>query len=164
MNALADLAKQLMQQARSGDDEVKRLRKLAAQTKDPQEAKALKEFADELGGALWRQQKIARDMNGFLAYEDFKEMATPTEAEKNANQSLFGVSDPQSQLPIDFQPRDPQGRPYDPTHPSLGHDPNEPTATQYAHNAADDFALRVPDIVRDEGHAASHIDNVLTGC
>ena len=40
-NTLGDLAKTLMQQARAADDEVKRLRALAAKTKDPQEAKDL---------------------------------------------------------------------------------------------------------------------------
>lgn len=164
MNALGDLAKTLMQQSRSGDDEVKRLRKIAAQTKDPAESKALKDFADELGGALWRQQKIARDLNGLLAYEDFKDMAAWSDADKNMNQSVFGVKDPQAELPLDFQPRDAQGHPYNPMKPQLGHDPNEATATQYARAAADDFAGRIPDITQDEAHAASHIDTALTGC
>lgn len=164
LNAIADAAKSLMQQSRSGDDEVKRLRKLAQQSKDPAEAKELKAFADELGGALWRQQKIARDMNGFLAYQDFKEMATWSEADKQMNQATFGVPDPQAQLPTDVQPRNAQGQPYNTMHPLLGHDPNEATATQQLKSAADDFTQRIPDIVRDEANAAGHVDGALAGC
>ena len=164
MTALGDMAKTLMQQARSGDDEVKRLRKLAEQTKDPKEAKELKDFADELGGALWRQQTIARDLNGLLAHEDFTDMAAWSESDKNMNMATFGVTDPFAQLPSDFQPRDSQGHPYNPTHPSLGHDPNEATATQYARAAAGDFSARTGDIVHDETNAAQHIDGALAGC
>ncbi len=162
--ALGDLAKTLMMQARAADDEVKRLRDVAARSKDSQEGKDLKSFADELGGALWRQQKIARDLNGFLAYEDFHELAQPSEAEKSMNQSLFGVDDPQAEAPTDFQIRSRNGVPWSPMHPQMGHDPNEPTATQYAKAAASDFQSRIPDIVLDENHAASHVDGALAGC
>ncbi len=164
MNALGDMAKTLMQQARSGDDEVKRLRKIASQTKDPKAAKDLKDFADELGGALWRQQKIARDLNGFLAYEDFKEMATPTDGEKVANRSIFGVDDPQAEMPLEFQPRDAQGQHYNVMHPMIGHDPNDATATQYARAAADDLKARIPDILQDELNAAGKVDGALGSC
>ncbi|HET7815588.1 MAG TPA: hypothetical protein VFL13_14575 [Candidatus Baltobacteraceae bacterium] len=164
LNALGDMAKTLMQQSRSGDDEVKRLRKLAEQSKDPAEAKQLKQFADELGGALWRQQKIARDINGLLAYQDFKEMTTWNESDRQMNQATFGVPDPQAQLPADVQPHDSQGRPYNTMRPELGHDPNEPTATQQLKNAANDFTQRIPDIVRDESNAAGHVDGALAGC
>ena len=50
--ALGDFAKNLTLQSRSADDEVKRLRALAARSKDPNEKKELKAFADSLGGAL----------------------------------------------------------------------------------------------------------------
>lgn len=164
MNQLADLASAMMKQARSGDNEVKRLRAIAAKTQDPQEAKDLKNFADELGGALWRQQKIARDLNGLVAYEDFRDMAQWSESDKQMNRAVFGVDDPQAQMPADFQIRRRDGTYYSPMHPLLGHDPNEPTATQYAKAAADDFQGRIPDIVLDENHAASHVDGALNGC
>jgi len=171
-NTLGDLAKTLMQQARAADDEVKRLRALAAKTKDPQEAKDLKDFADELGGALWRQQRIARDLNGYLAYEDFQDMATVDESQAKANQALFGVSDPLQQQPvgipgqgspvIQYGPNVGQPAPVFPPH--LGHEVNTPTATQYAKAAADDFQNRIADIVLDENHAAGHVDGALAGC
>lgn len=163
MNALGDMAKELMQQARSGDDEVKRLRKLAAQTKDPQESKELKTFADELGGALWQQQKMARDLNGMLAYEDFKDMSTWSESEKQMNQANFGVTDPLAQRPADLQ-RGLNGQNNPAEHPILGHDPNDPSATQNAKAAADNFTQRLPEITRDEGQAAQHVDGALSGC
>jgi hypothetical protein len=161
--SLGELAKTLMIQARSGDDEVKRLRKIAAASKDTPEGKALKQFADELGGALWRQQKIARDLNGFLAYEDFHDMSQWSEGDQKMNESVFGVPDPQEQMPTDFQVRTPNGT-WSPMHPHLGHDPNEPTATEYERAAADDFQQRIPDIVLDENQAATRVDNALTGC
>jgi hypothetical protein len=168
LNALGDMAKTLMQQSRSGDDEVKRLRDLAKKTKDPNEAKALEQFADELGGALWRQQTIARDMNGFLAYVDFHDMSQWSESEQNANQAIFGVADPLAQTPPDFNGQygargvNQVWRPQAPPH--LGHDPTDPTPGQQAKWAADDFQKRLPDIVLDENHAASHVDTALTGC
>jgi hypothetical protein len=168
LNALGDMAKTLMQQARSGDDEVKRLRDLAKKTKDkdPQEAKALEDFANELGGALWRQQKIARDMNGFLAYVDFHDMAQWSDADKNMNAAVFGVSDPLAQAPRDFNGINTRSGNdfWRPTVPHLGHDPTDPTPGQQAKWAADDFQKRIPDIVLDENHAASNVDNALGGC
>ncbi len=164
MNTLAELASTLMKQSRAADNEVKRLRAIAARTTDPQAAKDLKDFADELGGALWRQQKVARDLNGLLAYEDFRDMTQWGEEDKQMNRSVFGVDDPQQEMPTDFQIRGRNGILYSPMHPHLGHDPNEPTATQYAKAAADDFQSRFPDIVLDENHAATHVDGAITGC
>lgn len=169
--ALGELAKTLMQQARAGDNEVKRLRAIASKTKDPKAAKELKDFADQLGGALWRQQKVARDLNGYLAYEDFRDMAAPDEAQQKANQAVFGVSDPLRQTPdmpgvhsgvVQYGPN--TGEPADAWPPHMGHESNVPTATAYAKAAADDFERRIPDIMLDEQHAASHIDGALTGC
>jgi hypothetical protein len=165
MNALGDLAKTLMQQARSGDDEVKRLRALAKQSKDQQQAKDLKDFADELGGALWRQQKVARDLNGLLAYEDMKDMSTWSDSDKQMNRANFGIDDPQSgQVPTDL-PHGTNSQGYTPQFPPfIGHDPNDPTATDYARAAAADFQGRIPDIVLNERQAATHVDGAISGC
>jgi hypothetical protein len=166
LNVLGDMAKTLMQQARSGDDEVKRLREVAKKTKDPQEAKALLDFANELGGALWRQQTIARDMNGFLAYVDFHDMTQWSDADKNMNRAVFGVSDPLTQAPQDFNGVGARGdmNVWRPQTPHLGHDPTDPTPGQQARWAADDFQKRIPDIILDESHAASHVEPALAGC
>ena len=153
-----------MQQSRSGDDEVKHLRDIASKTSDPTDAKALKTFADELGGALWRQQKIARDLNGYLAYVDFHDMSQWSEADQNMNRAVFGVSDPMAEIPSDFQIHTPQGQTWPSMKPHLGHDPSDPTATDYAKRAANDFLKQIPDIVIDENHAASHVDGALGKC
>jgi hypothetical protein len=160
LTSLGDLAKTLMQQARSGDDEVKRLRALAKEATDKNEGQSLKQFADELGGALWRQQTIARDLNGFLAYQDFHDMATMDEDQQRANEATYGAPDP-------FQhPEAPVGEQLGPdlAPPSLGHDPTDPTSTQQAKWAAQDFQNRIPDIERDENQAATRIDGAIAGC
>lgn len=164
LEALGDLAKHLMMQARSGDDEVKRLRKIAAQTKDPQEAKDLKAFADQLGGALWDQQRVARDLNGLLAYADFRGMTTFDESQKQIANAAYGVDDPFEKAPQDFKSR--LDRHDDGLHDPLamGHDPNQQSLQQQTESAADDFQNRLPLITRDENLAAGKIDPALKGC
>lgn len=154
-----------MQSARSGDDEVKRLRKIASETKDPDEAKALKDFADTLGGALWSQQKVARDLNGFLAYTDFRDMSTLDESQKQAMQGTVGVSDPfNGQMPPEAAHYNARGQAENNMPPMFGHDPSEANATQEAKWAADDFQGRVPIIMRDENLAAGKVDDAVKGC
>lgn len=172
LNALGAQASKLMTQARAGDDEVKRLRKLAAESKDPKEAKALKAFADELGGALWRQQKIARDLNGFLAYEDFRDMSKLDESQQQSNEAVFGVADPERQMPTVLPGQRPPlvgsgpdaGNVASSLPPHFGHEAYQPSSNDYAHAAADDFQQRISDILIDENQAASQVDGALTGC
>lgn len=172
-NALArlgDLAKSLMQQAIAGDKEVKRLRDLAVSTTDPEQKKELKAFADALGGALWRQHKVARDLNGFLASVDFHDMKQLDESQTAMNNAVFGVPDPTTEYPGDVNGamqsparesaigqggRDLQRQP-----PMFG----EPSLTSQARAAADDFQARVPDISNDEAIAANHITGAVSGC
>jgi hypothetical protein len=173
LDALGEFAKNLTKQSRSADDEVKRLRALAEKSTDPQEKKELKAFADELGGALWRQQKIARDVNGYLASVDFQDMATFTESQRQANAAVFGVPDPFIASATDARNAaqansDKLRNPIDPAsgmRPApLGHDPNQPTATQEASAAAADFQSRLPDITLDESNAAQHVTGALSRC
>lgn len=164
LNALGDLAGKLMTQARAGDDQVKRLRKLASETKDPQKAKALKSFADQLGGALWKQQKLARDLNGFLAYQDFRDAAKFDDSSRAMNQAVYGVSDPFARQPAGpVRSIDPASEGL-PAPIAMGHDPNEATATQQAKAAADDFENRIPAILNDENLAAGKVDAAISGC
>lgn len=46
--------------------QIKQLRDLASQSTDPVRKEELKQFADALGGALGRQQKMGRDLQGML--------------------------------------------------------------------------------------------------
>lgn len=169
LQALGDLAKTLVQQARSADNEVKRLRQLAKTSSDPAEGKDLEAFADQLGGALWRQQTIGRDLNGYLATVDFHDMAKFDEGQRALNQAAFGVSDPLAETPVEVRnnttsrPQNPNViNPPMPEH--LGHEHGYPTATEQAHAAADDFQRRIPPISVDESAAASRIDGALRGC
>ncbi len=171
LDALGEFAKNVTKQSRSADDEVKRLRALAEKSNDPQEKKELKAFADALGGALWRQQKVARDLNGYLAAVDFQDMATFTESQKEANRIVFGVPDPYLASVADARATNGIDRnrvPNDPSTgmrpPPLGHDPNQPTATQEATAAARDFESRLPDITTDENGAAQHVNAALARC
>lgn len=171
LDALGEFAKNVTKQSRSADDEVKRLRALAEKSTDPQEKKELKAFADALGGALWRQQKIARDLNGYLAAVDFQDMANFTEGQMQANRAVFGVPDPYIATVADTRPNpgiDPNRASIDPAtgmHPKpLGHDIDHPSASQQATAAAKDFESRLPDITLDENGAASHVSAALARC
>ena len=168
LQALGDLAKTLVRQARGADNEVKRLREMAKASSDPDEAKDLKGFADELGGALWRQQTIGRDLNGYLATVDFHDMTKFDEGQRALNQAAFGVPDPLAQTPVEA--RGAVNKPANanvispPMPEHLGHEHGYPTATEQAHAAASDFQARIPGISVDESAAASRIDGALKGC
>ncbi len=171
LDALGEFAKTLTKQSLSAEDEVKRLRALAEKSTDPQEQKELKAFADALGGALWRQQKVARDLNGYLAAVDFQDMATFTEGQQQANRAVFGVPDPYISTVADTKPNpgvDRNRSTIDPSTgmrpPPLGHDINQATATQEATAAAKDFESRLPDITSDENGAAAHVTAALARC
>lgn len=165
---LGDLAKSLMQQAIAGDKEVKRLRDLAASSKDPEQKKDLKNFADALGGALWRQHKVARDLNGFLASVDYHDMKELSESQRAMNDAVFGVADPMAEYPADVRAAmlNPAQR-----SPNLGVDQGrvpamfgEPTVTGQARAAAEDFQARIADISNDEAIAANNVTGAVSGC
>ncbi|HEY8298319.1 MAG TPA: hypothetical protein VIG32_09885 [Candidatus Baltobacteraceae bacterium] len=162
LRALGDLAKTLMEQSRSGDREVQRLRGLATKSNDPTQKKELKSFADVLGGALWRQQTIARDLNGFLAATDAHDMVTFDESQQQANMGIYGVPDPTRAIsPGEIH----RGNALDNTVvPVLSIKNPNFRATDQARAAAADFESRIPDISNDEALAADHITGAVTGC
>ena len=171
MDAFGDLAKKLNRQATDGDGEVKRLRKLAAESADPERKKELKAFADWLGGAIWRQKKVARDLNGMLATADYYDMSSLDESQQNIDIAIFGSPDqrpvsigelsptkPLAAPPIaGTRTGQPQGvfSPYRNIRPTLG---------QMAASAAKDFQLRQLAIASDESMAASHVTGATHGC
>ncbi|MBV9271658.1 MAG: hypothetical protein JO165_11205 [Candidatus Eremiobacteraeota bacterium] len=165
LQMLGDYAKNLMKQSRSADDEVKRLRAIAAKSKDPVQQKELKAFADELGGALWRQQKIARDLNGFLAAVDFRDMMTLDEDQKKANIGALGVADPKLQTPSDWGQTNPNYTQAQMRGSTLSLEALKGTATGQARAAAEDFQQRIPAIANDETMAADHAESgAFNGC
>lgn len=152
LQQLGKLAKDLRAEAVTGVGEVKRLRELAAKSTDPTQKKELKNFADSLGGALYRQKKIANDLNGFLAAMDYHDMANFTESQQEINRSTVGQSDARITDPVE------KAR-------SIGHNPRAQTpANELAKEAADDFQQRVTDITNDESLAAEHTDGAVSGC
>jgi len=152
LTTLGNLAISLDESAVSGSAEVKRLRTLAEKSTDPVRKKELKAFADALGGALWRQHKIARDLNGFLDAMDAKDMLTDDDGQNTMNESLFGPTSPPNTLgPRVGPPEIPQ--PIDP-----------PTDDTAAGAAANDFQTQIPAIVTDERTANSHIPGAIAGC
>ncbi|MGZ6104251.1 MAG: hypothetical protein ACXWNK_05835 [Vulcanimicrobiaceae bacterium] len=160
LRSLGDLAKMLMLQSRAGDREVQQLRKLAAKSSDQTQKKELKAFADVLGGALWRQQRIARDLNGFLAATDMRDMATLDESQRNANLGTVGVEDPSRAVaPGEVRTGNAIALPQ----PLWARDASI-TATDEARAAATDFESRVPDISNDEAMAADHVGGAVSGC
>ncbi|PZR58330.1 MAG: hypothetical protein DLM50_04255 [Candidatus Meridianibacter frigidus] len=155
LEELGRLAKDLRAQAVSGDSEVRRLRDIAAKSTDPKQKKELKEFADQLGGALYRQKKVANDLNGLLAAFDYHGMAKMDENQRDANEMAVGNGPPE--MP-------------DSSGSTVAHldrirnAPKNPTDSKLAINAAADFELRLPDITNDEANAASHIEGAVSGC
>lgn len=152
LQELARLAKDLRAEAVAGVGEVKRLRELAAKSTNPTQKKELKNFADSLGGALYRQKKIANDLNGFLAAMDYHDMATFTQSQQDLNRSTLGQGDARVIDPVEKAK-------------SIGRDPRaQLPASQLAKEAADDFQQRVADITNDEALAAEHTEGAVSGC
>lgn len=185
---MLDSASKMTTAARAGDDNVKRLRLVAQQTKDPKDKAALLAFADQLGGALWRQQEVARDLAGFGVYLMTRESMRRTfdasqgipEAEATPQATdQFGIPVPYS--PMSVGETDAAARMgarnvlnmrlYTATvHQNPNTEPtflkpfgNE-TPAQMAQAAATDFQGRLRGIATDEDDAANSASGALNGC
>ena len=156
LQELGDLAKTLRAQAVSGDRDVKRLRDIASKSSDPEQKAELKKFADELGGALYRQKTIANDLNGLLAAFDYHDMSKLDEPTQKANEMTLGVPTLARNDPSQTAAQGPIGR--------LNNIPLPPSDNVLAAHAANDFELRMGDITNDEGLAAEHTAGAVSGC
>jgi hypothetical protein len=156
LQELGDLAKVLRAQAVSGDRDVQHLRDIAAKSSDPEQKQELKKFADELGGALYRQKKIANDLNGLLAAFDYHDMSKLDENTIQINMMTFGLPTLQTDRPDEKAAEGPLGR--------INNIPKQPSDNVLAGRAANDFELRMPDITNDEGKAAEHTAGAVSGC
>ncbi len=156
LQELGDLAKDLRAQAVSGDREVKRLRDIAAKSSDAEQKQELKKFADELGGALYRQKKIANDLNGLLAAFDYHDMSKLDETTQKANELTLGVPTLARNDPEQTAAQGPLGR--------VNNIPLPPSDNLLAAKAANDFEVRMADITNDEGQAAEHTTGAVSGC
>ena len=159
--SLAALSDQLYKDWKNGDQEVKRLRALADKTTDPAEKQDLKAFADWLGGALWRQRKIGRDLDGFVAYLNTRDMMHIDESTAQANLGVYGMADPSTAHGIPGEFAQPTGPETYPSPLSINYDASD---TSQAEAAAKDFSQRVRSIVSDETEAAGAGDTAASHC
>lgn len=166
MNRLNDFADAITRDWKNGEKEVGELRKLSVHTADTATKKELKDAADALGGALWRQRKIARDVDGFVAYLHARDMSTVDSSQAAMNISLFGVRDAKDAMRNGKLPE--AGTEHDHTwmysNPGLANEQDLPAMADLATDAAKDFEGRLPDIVRDEINAAVHVSTVSESC
>lgn len=159
LGALGDLAKDLHAASMAGDREVKTLRSIAEKSTDPTQRAELKAFADELGGALYRQKKISMDLNGLLAAFDYHDMAKLDDSRRKMNVATVGTASGE------YQVGNGSVRAQLPSESNLyplraGNDSD----TTLAHFAAQDFLNRTLDINADESAAAEHATGVASGC
>jgi hypothetical protein len=164
---LNNVADALYRQYRAGEDEVAHLRALAKNAPDPDQKKEMTDAADALGGVLYRQHLIQRDMDGFLAYLDASEMRADMNALRHQDQA-----DNQGG-PID--PRTGQANPlpyWIPPNSSLWNremamQPGDESPEQdlaMARAASADFASRLPAILHDELNAGGHVAAASDHC
>ncbi|MBV8727201.1 MAG: hypothetical protein JO233_05395, partial [Candidatus Eremiobacteraeota bacterium] len=113
-------------------------------------------FADELGGALYRQKRIANDLNGLLAAFDYHEMSKLDENTIQVNMMTVGVPTLQTDRPDQKAAQGPLGR--------VNNIPVPPSDNVLAARAANDFEVRMADITNDEGLAAEHTAGAVSGC
>jgi hypothetical protein len=163
MLRLAELADSIAKQYKAGIGEVKSLRALQSQTNDPQEKVELKAAADALGGALYRQHLIGRDLDGFLAYEYAADMRRPDDDDMMPQMMQATSADVG---PYYYAAKAPTwlAQP-EPVSPSIlaGHESLSDDA-EMAASASHDFASRLPAITGDELTAADHFTEAAGGC
>jgi len=165
---LESLADAIYRQYRIGENEVKLLRALASTATDSKEKADLKDAADALGGALYRQHLIQRDLDGFVAFLNTADMRSGwDENESNAARSLepsevlgsLGQNDGPAAywLPPGYDH-------YLPPPPlMIGHESGADDV-QMAGLASSDFQNRLPDIMEDELNAGNHIEAATDNC
>lgn len=144
---------------RKGLEDVDKLRDLAKTAQDEQEKVELKAAADALGGVLYRQHLIQRDLDGFLAYLDATDMQRDTN--RIALNREFAGADMTDYWAEGVGSTNIMVQQHlldsNPVHP-----PEEDV--HMAGNASQDFEHRLPDILRDELTAGGHITEVSERC
>ncbi len=162
LHRLDDLGGAIAQAVRRGDREISALRALAAKETNPEKKKQLLDFINSLGGAIYRQKKIGRDLDGFVAGMYARSMYHVSEDEEKMNlyalhRRTFTPMQGTGTLSIDTAPDRLGGDPI--TRPFIN-----PTDTQDAHLAADYYFQRQVKVSNDEATAAHAILAVAGGC
>jgi hypothetical protein len=158
---LNDLADAIYKQYRAGEREISELRDLANKATDPDEKVELKAVADALGGALYRQHLMQRDLDGFLNYlyasdmmsSDDDTTADPDAPRRQLLQDVPGAHPLNGLSPI--------WTPYET--PLAGTESLTDDLT-LARAASQDFATRLPALRLDEQAAGARIESAATKC
>lgn len=148
-NGLQELMKRyadLHDAATAGEAQVKQLRIDADSATDPDQKAALRQLADALGGAVFRQKKLADQLGSYVTYADNH----PRLDENDKDRSLTEIMSLQNVFGTPFR-GDP--RQYVP-----------PTLTELARTAADHFTDDETAIAVDEGTASDRVEPALKGC
>ncbi|HEV2739667.1 MAG TPA: hypothetical protein VGU66_13905 [Candidatus Elarobacter sp.] len=143
-------AEAIAKAAKAGDAEVKRLREYATNSPDPKRKEELKTFADALGGALYRQQKAAVEVERDVAITRGRESAQDA---KEQQQNDFTSSTQRGAPAGLYTPA--------PLRPTPTPDPLYDKRFKYLADKMDELNQG---IMRDEGIAADHSIAATSGC
>ncbi len=149
IEAMLRHAEAIAKAAKAGDAEVKRLREYAVNSPDPKRKEELKTFADALGGALYRQQKAATEVQRDMAILRGRE--TAQESKEQLDES--GPQPPRGVPAGMFTPR--------PLRPTPSPDPRYDGHFKFLADKMDELNQG---IMRDEGIAADHSIAATSGC
>jgi hypothetical protein len=170
LHQLQSLADSMYHSYRDGEAEVNRLRDLAKTAKDKDEQEEIKSSADALGGVLYRQHLIQRDIDGFVAYMDAADMRRDSDPELAQNDSILGAQDTYAPSARTI------AQPYYWVPTNLGRSSSDPSALPMAGDeslsddvamaaaASDDFKQRIPAIFQDELTAGDRIAQANERC
>ncbi|HTZ55652.1 MAG TPA: hypothetical protein VMB20_11370 [Candidatus Acidoferrum sp.] len=158
LNALADA---IYKQYRAGEREVNELRDLANKATDPDEKAALRAVADALGGALYRQHLMQRDLDGLVNYlyasdmmsSDDDPTADPDVPRRQFLEDVPGAHPINGSLPV-WTPQDT---------PLAGTETLTDDVTM-ARAASQDFLTRLPALRLDEQTAGTRIETAADKC
>lgn len=159
IHRLENLGDSMYRDYRKGLDEVDKLRDLAKTAQDEDEKAELKAAADALGGVLYRQHLIQRDLDGFTAYLDAMDMQRETNhvvLNREFGPGYDMTDEWAATLGTNYmvQQHIAETSPIYPPERDV----------QMAGNASRDFEHRIPDILRDELTAGGHITEVSDRC
>jgi hypothetical protein len=158
LNILAD---DMYKQYRAGEREVSQLRTLANEATDPDEKTLLKAVADALGGALYRQHLMQRDLDGFVNYLYASDMMA------SDDDTTRDPDAPRRQLLEDVPGAHPinGGSPiWNPGEIPLAGTESLTDDVTMARAASEDFVQRLPAIRQDEQTTANKIDAAADKC
>jgi hypothetical protein len=149
VEAMLRRAEDIAKAAKAGDAEVKRLREYAVNSPDPKRKEELKTFADALGGALYRQQKAAVELQRDVAILRGREEAQEGRERLDENSPVQ-----RSGYPAGFYTPAP-------VRPTSSPDPQYDRHIKVLADKIDELNQG---IMRDEGTAADHSIAATSGC